>query len=440
LPVAWANAVLMSGYMAGTVLALRVLLRAMKKDERLCLFVIPLLVNVMFMYGLFPFLVGIPLMLWGLATAVRYFGEPTLRRGVLLTALTLATFYSHIFTFGIFGLGYAAMFPWTKPREWWKAALPAIPAGGVLAWWVLGTEAGRLTFGALADNSKDPRLSVDAALGDAHNQVTNVFADGSDEIYLIALAVVALLAFGFSHGDRPEKKSGPARAYVLLPIACVILYFTTPQGHGYIWLISQRFPILFLMLCIPLLRMPQGFRGAIVGTLAGGVALAATVNTCQHFIEFETRSDEVGGFAEALEHMEPGKRVMALIQDRSSRVIHPRFASYLHFGSYYQVQKGGMVMFTYAGYAHWPVQFKEGHLPPQAERCRNQNNQPCTEMTHASERWEWWAGEGRAPSVDEIFPYYDYVLVRGGGVFDGAGGRYRSAWRGDKWTVWAKAQ
>jgi hypothetical protein len=68
-----ANILLMCGYLGGTVLALRELLRAMGKDERLCILVVPLLPNVMFMFGLLPFLLGIPIMFWALATAIRYF-------------------------------------------------------------------------------------------------------------------------------------------------------------------------------------------------------------------------------------------------------------------------------------------------------------------------------------------------------------------------------
>ena len=52
--VAGATVVLMCAYLGGTVLALRSLLEAVGKDERICLFVLPLLVNVMFLYGLLP--------------------------------------------------------------------------------------------------------------------------------------------------------------------------------------------------------------------------------------------------------------------------------------------------------------------------------------------------------------------------------------------------
>ena len=49
---------------------MRALLRALGRDERLCLFVIPLSVNVMFCMGLLPFVFGFPLMLLALAAAV----------------------------------------------------------------------------------------------------------------------------------------------------------------------------------------------------------------------------------------------------------------------------------------------------------------------------------------------------------------------------------
>ncbi|MGH7272473.1 MAG: hypothetical protein ACREJ3_18755, partial [Polyangiaceae bacterium] len=54
--VAHATVALMALYLGGTVLSLRALLKALDKDERLCLFVVPLLVNVMFLYGLLPFM------------------------------------------------------------------------------------------------------------------------------------------------------------------------------------------------------------------------------------------------------------------------------------------------------------------------------------------------------------------------------------------------
>jgi hypothetical protein len=417
LGVVKANVVLMSAYLGGTVLALRALLSALGRDERLCLFAMPLVVNAMFMFGLFPFLVGIPLMFLALAAAVRYFEAPTRGRGIGLCLLMMALFYSHIFPFALFCLGFAALFPWTKPRQWIVAAAPAVPALLTLGAWTLFTEAGRLTRGALTDSSHDPRRPVDQAIGDVHNWLTNVFVDTSDDVIFAVFIALIVLTIGLSMGDRMEAKPA-TRAYVLLPILCIVFYFTSAEAHGYIWLIAQRFPVLFLLTTIPILPFPTGRRGWAVAAAVVAVGVVSIVNTCKHFIEFELT--EVGDIDRAIASMEPGKKVCALIYDRGSRIIGGQWAPFLHFGSYYQVEKGGVVMFTYAGYAHWPVDFRPDHYPPPGGSARL--------------RWEWTP---ESISLErEILPYYDYVLTRGYG-FHPPPGTFHVGFSSDKWTVWA---
>jgi hypothetical protein len=411
--VVGANVVLLSGYLGGTVLALRDLLRALGRDERLCLLVVPLLVNEMFVYGLFPFLVGIPLMLWALATSVRHFERPTARSGVLMAGLALALFYSHIFPFAIFGIGFAAMFPWLKPSRWIACAAPVLPAIVMLVWWTFFTAAGQLVSGATEGFESHRTLS--AAIADVPNWFIDVLRDNSDETVVVALALLVVAAMGLSVGDTNHAKP-VARAYAILPLACVILYFRLPGGHGYIWLIAQRFPILFAMTAIPLVPMPRGARGAVVTAAALALGVGATVNTCEHFIRFER--EEVADIDDAIDAMEPGRRVCALIYDKGSAIVNN--VPFLHYGSYYQAAKGGVVMFTFAGYAHWPVDFRPGHYPPPGRPAR--------------ERWEWTPEQ---VPLAEVFPYYDYVLTRGSG-FRPTPGTYHVKWHGERWTVWAR--
>ena len=414
--VAKANAILVSLYLGGTVLALRALLRALRKDERLCLFVVPLLVNVLFMYGLFPFLLGIPTMFWALATAIYYFEKPTLSRGALLTTLALALFYSHVFPFCLFGIGFAVMFPWASPSRWLRAALPLGPALATLAWWTAATEAGRLTLGALVDQRRDPHKRIDEAIADVHKWFIEIFRDRSDDAVFIALGIVVVVTVALGQGDRDRSKP-TARAYGLLPVACVLFYFTTPDSHDYISIISQRFPIMFAMTALPLLHMPRGIRGGVVTAAAFALSVFSVVNVCVHFRQFER--DEVGDFDGALAAMEPQRRVCALMFDRDSRVTD--LSPFLHFGSYYQVQKGGVVEFTYAGYAHWPIDFRPGAYPPPGGPARHY--------------WEWHPED---VSVErEIYPYYDYVLTRGEG-FHPPPGTYHVKWQSAPWAVWER--
>jgi hypothetical protein len=410
-----ANVLLVSTYLGGTILALRELLRALGKDSRLCLFVAPGLVNILFMYGLLQFLFGIPVMLWALATAVRHFEQPTRRTSILLSGLAIVLFYSHIFTFGIFAIGFAAMFPWESPPRWLRAALPTLPAFAIVVWWLVFTEAGRLVFGAAAHNSADPHRAPDVALTDLPNWFMNVFQDHSDEYVLIGLAILVVATLGLAQGDRDGTKP-VARRYAVLPIVCIVLYFVLPDGHGYIWLISQRFPLLFAITAIPLLNMPSGLRGWAITTAALALVGVSTTNTCKHFIQYER--DEVGDIDEAIDQMAPRSKVCALIYDKGSKSLVNQ--PFLHFGSYYQVEKGGVVEFTYAGYAHWPVDFLPGHYPPPGHSARL--------------RWEWTPEQ---TPISEIYPYYDYVLTRGNG-FHPPAGTYHVQWHEGRWTVWAK--
>ena len=347
LGVTKANIVLMSIYLGGTPLALRSLLRALDKDERLSILIIPLLVNVMFMFGLLPFVFGIPLMFWALAATVHYFetlAEPnsdprTLRkRAIVLAVLCFCLFYSHVFPFFLFGLGFAAMFPWKRPLLWIRAGLPTVPTLAFVGYWFFLTPAGKVAREAVNGESKDFVQPLDQALGTAYGWITNVFKDTTDELWFIAFAGVALLAVGLAQADK-ERAKPEARVLVLLPLTCFVLYFTTGASRGPVWLFSQRFPILFLMTLIPLLRFPRGMRGVFVSALATIVAVGSTVNVCKHFIRFQL--DEVGAIDEAIDAIPPAKRVAALIFDKFSNEVN--WAPFLHFGSYNQLKKWGVV-------------------------------------------------------------------------------------------------
>ena len=112
------------------------------------------------------------------------------------------------------------------------------------------------------------------------------------------------------------------------------------------------------------------------------------------------------------------ERVCTLVFDRGSSVVN--MSPFLHFGSYYQADKGGVVMFSNSGALYWPVRFREGHYPPPGKRPRL--------------RWEWMP---EAVSIQELYPYYDYVLTRGMG-FNPPPGTFHVKWRGARWTVFER--
>ena len=419
-----ANVVLICVYLGGTPLAVRSLCRAMGKDERLAILIVPLLVNVMFMFGLLPFMFGIPILFWALAATIRYMDElggerrpQVLRRdAIVVGAFAFVLFYSHIFPFILFGLGYAALFPWRRPRDWVRAALPTVPTLAVVVWWFFFTSSGKIAQGAV--NSKDAVAPLDKAFKGGYDWVTNVFRDTTDEAWFAGFLFVALLALGLSQGDKSTTR-WEARALIVLPLACFVLYFTTGESRGPVWLFSQRFPVLFLLTLVPLLPYPRGFRGALVTAAALVVAVGSTVNVCRHFIQFQL--EEVGDIDEAIEHIPPAKKVAALIFDKFSTVIN--WAPFLHFVSYYQAKRGGVIQFSYAGYVHWPFDYKEG----------------CTRRSPAP------AGAGApAMGMDAGADLHEGALTHGsttcsrGPGFRPPTGTFHMIWHGDRWSVWQR--
>lgn len=411
--VAYASVALVCLYLGGTVLAMRSLLAALGKDERLSVFVLPILVNVLFLYGLLPYCCGLPLMLLALAVAIRYVERPRPRAGGLLALLAVALFYAHVVPYALFGIGFAALFPWTRPRQWLGVALPVVPSLAAVLWWVVLSSQGKEAAGAL--HGAFERRPFLERLNALPRWTVDIFRDGTNARYVVALALVGLVAIGlsFRNSDRPTRA---LRAVIAILIVCVLLYLSTGSMLGDVWLLCERFPVPAMLMVIALWPMPQGRRGWIVTGLALLVGASSIVNVCTHFVRFQL--EEVGDIDGAIDAMEPRKRVCALIFDKGSTIVDD--VPFLHFGSYYQARKGGLIQFSNSGALYWPVRFKPGHFPPPGTRPRL--------------RWEWTP---ERVSIDELYPYYDYVLARGGG-FRPPRGKFHVQWRGDRWTVYAR--
>jgi hypothetical protein len=288
-----------------------------------------------------------------------------------------------------------------------------VPSLGAVAWWIAGSSQGKESAGALSDAFRHPPF-LEAMVRFPQWSI-DVFRDSTDEWHAIALAVVALVAVGLAQGDRDRTKPA-ARALLVIPVVCTVMYFSTGSMLGDVWLFSERFPVPLLMSLVLLLRMPAGARGWLVTALVAAVGASSTVNVCKHFIAFE--KDEVGDFDEALAVMEPRKHVAGLIYDKGSSLVND--VPFLHFVSYYQAQKGGLVQFSNSGALYWPVRWRDGHYPPPGTRPRL--------------RWEWTP---ESVPLQELYPYYDYVLVRGWG-FNPPAGTFRQVFRGSKWTVYQR--
>jgi hypothetical protein len=103
LGVAVATKLLLSPSLLATPLALRALLRALGRDERHALFVLPLTYNAHVILGFLNFVAAIPLALLTLTVAAHNQAERTIARAVSLGALLVLLFCMHVVLFALAG-------------------------------------------------------------------------------------------------------------------------------------------------------------------------------------------------------------------------------------------------------------------------------------------------------------------------------------------------
>ena len=118
---------------------------------------------------------------------------------IVLASLALVLFFSHVFPFALFGLGFAAIFPWKRPNDWIRAALPTVPALAALGWWYFFTPVGedRAGGGEREGRAQHGRQFRRAARPGLHQHLewsTNIFRDTSDEAWFAAFVFVVLLS------------------------------------------------------------------------------------------------------------------------------------------------------------------------------------------------------------------------------------------------------
>ncbi|MCG8554157.1 MAG: hypothetical protein MJD61_02540 [Proteobacteria bacterium] len=424
--VTTANKILVTLVVCSTPYAMRGLLSAIGKDPRLCVFVLPLVYNAHLVLGFFNFLAAIPLALYGLALAARQHRSGSHAGSVALACVALLTFYTHVVPFGFLAAG-AVLLSLGGGGRTRRARLlwPLLPALLGALVWSLTSPAGQSTLAAAwlrTPQGPGPvYLPFRHALRDSAGWLTDVLHTKHDQWMLGLWSGFLMLAFtiGLVAGRRKASRASlvdaaaGARLALLAP-AAVAGYFLLPVSYAWIWPISARLPLLaavFIVLGVP--ALPRAWSSVLLGAvMALGLAHAALAGRA--FLAFQT---EVGRLDAALAAIPARQRVAGLIWDRGSR--HVRFAPFIHSVAYYQVRKGGAVMFSFADFPQSPFRFKPNDRPPRVPA-----------------RWEW-TPEQVKPLRD--LGWYDYVLVRGTpGVISELRSVYQPLFRSRRWSVWKR--
>ncbi|HUJ24830.1 MAG TPA: hypothetical protein VLW85_02350 [Myxococcales bacterium] len=380
-----ANLVLLSLTAVAFPYSLRSLLRALQADTRLALFGCTLFWSQALLIGFFNYVAAMPLMLWGLALAVR--GS----RPWLLAACAAALFYLHLSAFVFFApaaaLASVALPRWRPVREWPRALMWAAPVAVLSVVWLLASPVVHPQSVGWTQPMAVAFEPPEATLHNLTDALLDIWRGPEDEICLLALiAAAALLAWP---QKREPDEHGWSRGIVAIwAVWAALLYLAFPVSIGWMWQLNERYALILALVLPLLLRPARGLRGALPLALVAATALFAAGAA---FVNIRAFDAEVGPFDEVLAHAQPGRRMVGMIFDQNSR--YAKFSAFLHFQSYYRARMGGVASFSFAELPQSPLRYKPENAPP----------------PHPA-GWEWHAGMVRN---DYDGYYYDYVLVHG---------------------------
>jgi hypothetical protein len=424
-PLKVASAITVSIGLMGIPYSLRSLLRALDLSEWHAYLVMPLIFTAHVHAGFLTYIMAIPLAFWTISAAVRCAGAPTRARLVALGALCCATYFSHFgpYCLALAGVGFIGLATLVSGgqgrwrRGLWLAAA-AIPSALLALVWMSGERTGRATlFAALGLADGVGRIVpqyrlLSQALHEIPTWLVDTVKSSADEQALVATLLLWLVLFAV--GWHRRRHSPQHVAVALLAPLCFVLFFVLPTGYGWLWVIAQRFLVLgvyLLVVIVPGGSVPIARAAAV---LAIALTAMQTVTLTRAYRAFET---EVGDFTHALQAIPMGQRVAGLIFDRTSDYV--QLFPFIHFVAYYQVERGGVVMYSFAVTDQSPVDFKPGYGPP-----------PVVEGFE-------WTPEAVDPARD--LRWYDYVLVRGGpGLIASQADAFQMIYGDPRWRVFKR--
>ena len=374
---------------AGLPYALRALLRSLSKPSSYALLSLPFGYGAYTLLGFLNFAAALPLMLVGLALAVRLRSHASPRSQVALALLACLTFYTHVAPYLVLVAGACLLFVERDLRRAAKRVLPLVPSLVLALLWLALQESGRVLIGL--DDAEGPAApgaqfqDVTTALEQLPLWLTDVLTGPWGRVHL--LGFLAVTVFACAAGRLRGAPSVEWRLRGLL-LGLAGAYFVLPSSYQWVWPINGRVPVIVALLAVAALPQARARSEHGVGALAAALWLGF-LGAVGH--AFSGVSTEYAGLERVLERIPEGRKVAGLIFRPSS--AHVRFAPYLHAAQWYQVERGGAALFSFASMPHSPFHFRPEQrapvLPP---------------------RWEWLP---HRVDPQRDLGWFDYVLSRG---------------------------
>lgn len=345
VPVATSFRILLCLVLVGTPWIVRLLVRDLDGDEWWSLLCFPLGFGTTLAWGFFNFVVAIPLTLLVLREGFRYSRlggwKLGLRLGLLCASLALA----HVLALAFAGLLVGAVVAAESPS--WRALprrlAPLLLAVPLPVAWVLRTAQRVESVHQATVGSWDL-----ARFGELPAQWTGMPYPRAALAFSWAV-LLSLLLTGPVFSRRLSRWLPFA-----ITVACVsfVPYYFFGTGLLYHRYLPFVLPALLCALRAPTERPVASWRHAQAAVLAGVMLLIVQGR-------FAGMDREASGLAELLAETPPGERLLYLDYDAwSAYSLEPAF---LHFGSWYQVDRCGVAEMSFAANFPSPVRFAAAH-------------------------------------------------------------------------------
>ena len=219
--------------------------------------------------------------------------------------------------------------------------------------------------------------------------LANLLRDGGDRWALRLVTVIAVVAVGlWLAGQRSTPREGPAERWRIAGLALLagLLFLLLPFDiRGAVYYLNTRYAHLAAPLLVAAVPPVAGrLRPALL--VAG--ALAAVVLAAPLGAAFRAFDAEAAPLLRFAEETDPGPRIMGLVFDPGSRVMH--HPVFLHAAAVPARLRGGITNFSFARTPHSPIRYR-GTPPPTFP----------SEWRPDGFRWE------------SMGPAYSHFLVRG---------------------------
>ena len=141
----------------------------------------------------------------------------------------------------------------------------------------------------------------------------------------------------------------------MLAAAILAAYLVAPVHIGYIARIHLRAVPFLVALAIDSAIVAQTRRTSALLAVVVALQVAYSAKLVRVYRSFDAEASPAH-LEQVLHAAKPGRRLVGLMLHRKSKVVH--FEPYLHFGLYYELERGGRVRFNFGELPWMPLRFR----------------------------------------------------------------------------------